>query len=207
MPKTTSNRELVVCTLHLLGGAVDRIHTEDVARKAHELFPDSFSWTKYPDLPDKETVRMALVNARKAQYGSLVEGRAGQYRGRFNETKRDPQPDGWTLTEAGVQWILSNQKKIESLVGSAVEPKLHRQKALKQMARIRNHRLFFDFVRDPAKFNPDIGGLAELLRCRVDAPQEVWMERFESTRRKARISKQEDILRFADACEAAYRSQ
>ena len=160
MPKTTPNRELVVFTLHLLDGAVNRVHTEDIAREAHKLFPDSFSWTKYPDLPDKETVRIALSDARKTKYGSLVEGRAGQHRGQFSKTKRDPQPDGWTLTEAGVKWISSNQKQIGSLVGSAAKPKLHRQKVLKQLARIKGHRLFADFVRDRTKFNPDIGGLA-----------------------------------------------
>ena len=207
MPKTTPNRELVVFTLHLLDGAVNRVHTEDIAREAHKLFPDSFSWTKYPDLPDKETVRIALSDARKAKYGSLVEGRAGQHRGQFSKTKRDPQPDGWTLTEAGVKWILLNQKQIESLVGSAAGPKLHRQKVLKQLARIKDHRLFADFVRDRTKFNPDIGELAELLRCRVDAPQEVWAERLEGIRRKAQISKQEEILRFVGACETAYRAQ
>ena len=207
MPKTTSNRELVVYTLHLLGGAVNRVHTENIARKAHELFPDSFSWTKYPDLPDKETVRIALSDARKAKYGSLVEGRAGQHRGQFSKTKRDPQPDGWTLTAAGAKWILSNQNQLESLIGPAAGPKLHRQKVLKQLARIRAHQVFADFVKYPLAFDPDIGGLAELLRCRVDAPQEVWIERLESIRKKARISGQEDVLRFADACEAAYRAQ
>lgn len=207
MPKTTPNRELVVFTLHLLDGAIHRVHTEDIARKAHKLFPDSFSWTKYPDLPDKETVRIALCDARRAKYGSLVEGRSGRHRGQFSKTGRDPQPDGWILTEAGMKWILSNQKQIESLTGSAAGPKLHRQKVLKQLARIKNHRLFADFVRDRATFNPDIGGIAELLRCRVDAPQEVWAERFDGIRRKARLSKQEEILRFVDACEAAYRSQ
>ena len=207
MPKTTPNRELVVFTLHLLGGAVNRVHTEDIAREAHKLFPDSFSWTKYPDLPDKETVRIALTDARKAKYGNLVEGRAGQHRGQSSKTKRDPQPDGWVLTTAGAKWILSNEKQIESLVGSTAGPKLHRQKVLKQLGRIRTHRLFADFVKDPLGFDPDIGGLAELLRCRVDAPQEVWVQRFEGIRKKATISRQEDVLHFADACEAAYRTQ
>ena len=207
MPTKTPNRDLITYTLYLLDGAIHRVHTEDIAVKAHNLFPDSFSWTKYPDLPDKETVRMALVAARKAKFGNLVEGRAGRYKGQYSETKRDPQPDGWILTAAGIQWILSNRERFESLEIATSRPKIHRQKALRQLARIKTHQLFANFVENPATFSPDIGGLAELLRCRVDAPQEVWIKRIEGARRRARISNQEDVLHFADACEAAYRAQ
>ena len=207
MNEATPNRELVVWTLHLLGGAVSRVHTEDIARKAHELFPDSFSWTKYPDLPDKDVVRVALTDARKPKYGAHIEGRSGQHRGQSSKTKRDPQRDGWILTAAGVEWILSNQKRLEGLGRSAGRPKEHRQKVLRQLGRIHTHPLFSDFVVDPTGFSPDIGGLAALLRCRVDAPREVWIERLEGVRRVARVSEQEDVLRFADACEEAYRVQ
>jgi hypothetical protein len=43
-----ANRELVVYCLYVAGGATERVHTEDLALKCWELFPDSFSWTKYP---------------------------------------------------------------------------------------------------------------------------------------------------------------
>lgn len=207
MTEATPNRELVVYALHVLNGAINRVHTEDIALKAHELFPDSFSWTRYPQLPDKDIVRVALTDARKAQYGGLIEGRTGQHRGHSSKTKRDPQPDGWTLTAAGAKWILSNQKRLDGLVTSGAPDKAHRQNVLKQLARIRTHRLFAEFVKKPADFSPDIGGLAELLKCRVDAPRDVWTDRLERIRRKARIAEYEDVLRFADACEAAYRAE
>ena len=207
MTKATPNRDLVVWALHLLGGAVSRVHTEDIARKAHELFPDSFSWTRYPELPDKDIVRVALTDARKPKYGALIEGRTGQHRGHSGKTKRGPQTDGWTLTAAGAKWVLSNQKRLEGLGRSVGLPKEHRQKVLKKLARIRSHRLFAEFIKDPAEFSPEIGALAELFRCRVDASREIWEARLEAVRKMGRISEQKDVLRFTDACEAAYRTQ
>ncbi len=53
------NSELVVYALYLLGGESHPVHTEDVALKCFELFPDSFSWVKLE--PKK---RRSLSNAR-----------------------------------------------------------------------------------------------------------------------------------------------
>lgn len=203
----TPNRELVIYALHLLGGAVERVHTEDIAIKAHELFPDSFSWTKHPGLPDKDIVRVALTDARKEKYGSLIEGRTGQHKGQSVRTNREPTPDGWILTEAGVQWVRLQHERLEQLAGSSGSPKEHRQKLLKQLARIRSHPLFAEYTRQPERFAPDIGGLAELFRCRVDASHEVWTDRLLGVRRRARAAEQSDILAFVDACEKAYNTQ
>jgi hypothetical protein len=73
------NRDLVVYALGILGGEFQRVHTEDIALKCHELFPDVFSWTRYPEIPDKDIARVALTDARKVKYGRLVEGRAGMW--------------------------------------------------------------------------------------------------------------------------------
>ena len=204
---TVPNRELVVYALYLLGGASKRIHTEDVARKAHQLFPDSFSWTRYPEFPDKDIVRVALTDARKAQYGGLIDGRTGQHRGHSSKTKRDPVLDGWALSDAGIEWMLLNEAKLDKLAGSDSGPKEHRQKVLKQLGRIRRHPLFASFAKDPERFTPDIGNLAALLRCRVDADTSVWSKRLDQLRRKAKIAQQDDIVAFVDLCEAYYRTQ
>ena len=204
---TTPNRELVAYALHVLGGAVERIHTEDIAHKAHALFPDSFSWTKYPEFPDKDIVRVALTDARKEKYGGLIEGRTGQHRGQSSKGQRYPALDGWILTKAGVDWIKEDQCRLEAIAGPGGVPKEHRQKLLKQLGRIRNHRIFADFSHDPDLFEPEIGGMAELFRCRVDAEEEIWVQRFEAIRRKARVAEQQDVTDFINACELAYRRQ
>src|SRR5439155_12986110 len=99
-----ANRELVVYCLYIAGGITERIHTEDLALKCWELFPDSFSWTKYPQYPDKDIVRVALTDARKDKYGGLVSGRVeGHATGAAHG-----EPEGWVLTDKGLAWIKDN---------------------------------------------------------------------------------------------------
>src|SRR3989442_9620011 len=96
------NRELVVYVLSLLGAESRRVHTEEIAVKCHELFPASFSWTKYTQLPDKDIVRVALTDARKAQHGALVDGRSGERRGPSATTEAEPLAGGWEIIKTGV---------------------------------------------------------------------------------------------------------
>ncbi|MEX1185927.1 MAG: hypothetical protein WEA80_05000 [Gemmatimonadaceae bacterium] len=197
------NRELAVYVLSLLGGESKRVHTEDIAAKCHELFPASFSWTRYTHFPDKDIVRVALIDARKEQWGALVEGRSGEGRGHATKTNRGPLLDGWMLTETGVQWVRDNSSKFESLEEKP-RTKPHRQRILKELARLRSHPLFGTYSSEPSAFSPSLGELAEFLRCRVDAPDEVWMNRFDGLRGKATVADQTDVLEFLLACRKAY---
>lgn len=204
-PETSSipNRELVVYVLSLLGGESKRVHTEDIAAKCHELFPASFSWTKYTSFPDKDIVRVALVDARKEQWGALVQGRSGEGRGRAAKNKREPLTDGWLLTASGIQWVRESANKFESL---AINPraKSHRQKILKELTRVRSHPLFGRFSIKTDRFSPSLGEIAEFLRCRVDAPSNVWASRFDVLLGKANMADQADIVAFLTTCRAAY---
>ncbi len=200
------NRELVVYALYLLGGDSRRVHTEDVAVKCHELFPDSFSWTRYPQFPDKDVVRVALTDARKPKYGGVVEGRAGQRLGQSAKTQRKPIEDGWALTEAGAQWIREHASSLDEYAGAGAV-KEHRQKVLKQLARIRAHWLFGRYEEDPERFNPMVGDIADLLRCRVDAERRIWDSRFEKVRRQSTAAGQEDVLDFISLCQEAVNRQ
>lgn len=206
MSEAPPNRELVIYVLSLLGGESNRLHTEDIAVKCHELFPESFSWTKHTQHPDKDIVRVALTDARKAQYGALVEGRSGQKHGQSARTRRNPVPDGWMLTDAGVRWVTANKENLEALAGGSAL-KAHRQVLLKQLAKVRRHPLFLTYLEKPDAFSPPLGEMADLVRCRVDAPQEVWMTRFDSIRQKAMAAEQRDVSDFIARCRAAYAQQ
>ncbi len=199
------NRELVVYALWLLGGESEKVHTEDIAIKCHALFSGSFSWVKHPQFPDKDIVRVALTDARKEKYFALVEGRTGQKHGLYAKTKRRPTPDGWTLTYAGIEWIKKNLPALQELADSG-QSKEHRQKVLRQLGRVKQHRLFEEFL-DNSDFFPSIGDLAELFRCRVDADPAVWEERFESVLRKAHAADQEKVMKFIEKCNQAYLDQ
>jgi hypothetical protein len=191
------NRQLAVYGLSLLGGDTEYIHTEDIALKCFELFQHSFSWVKYPDYPDKDIVRIALCDARKAKYGALVEGRAG----------RGPTiNDGWRLTAQGIEWIKSHKDQVERFAESGLL-KEHRQRILRDLKRIKEHRLYNQYLDYKQKFSPKIGDIAELLRCRVDAEAEIWEKRFQAIERKAQTTEQMEVVKFMDLCRKAYLDQ
>ena len=206
LSKGVPNRELVVYALYLLGGDSKPIHTEDIAFKCFELFPSSFSWTKYPAYPDKDIVRVALTDARKESNGALVEGRAGQKRGLPAKTQRLPIEDGWMLTADGIRWIKRELVVLERTAGSGVA-KAHRQKLLKQLKRIREHKLFQRYLDSRNGFIPSIGEIADLLRCRVDAESDVWQKRFDTVQHQATAAGQDDVSDFIVKCREAYIRQ
>ncbi|MDQ7842089.1 MAG: hypothetical protein RDU83_13875 [bacterium] len=192
--------------MYLLGGDTSRVHTEDITIKCFELFPASFSWVKHTKYPDKDIVRVALTDARKEQNGALVEGRAGQNRGLTAKTRRRPVDDGWMLTSRGIAWIEQNRTTIEGIAGSDLV-KQHRQKILRQLKRVRDHRLFVQYADSPERFVPMLGQIADLLKCRVDAEHDVWQQRFDRIRRQAQSADQQDVLDFITRCEQAYATQ
>ncbi len=200
------NRALVVYALAALGGESRRIHTEDVAVKCHELFPESFSWTKYTHLPDKDIVRVALTDARKTQWGALVDGRAGEKRGQTAKTKRDPALDGWMLTANGLRWLQQNRDMLEARLGTG-DLRAHRQRVLKQLAKIKSHSLYLAYLDDPVSFSPSIGDVADFLRCRVDAPEDVWARRFEAHERQASAIDEAGVTDFLAKCRSAYLTE
>jgi hypothetical protein len=89
LTRPVTGPELVALALYLLGGGRTVIDTEDVAVQVHQIAPGRFSWRKYTDQINLELVRVALSDARKRDYGSLVRG-----------TGRS----GWSLTVAGQRW-------------------------------------------------------------------------------------------------------
>lgn len=87
-----SNYQIVTIVVALLGGDSEHIDKEDIAIKAYELAASKFSWRKYPNRIDLNTVTNALNDAKKAKNGSLIVG---------NNTR------GWMLSKNGIKWMLS----------------------------------------------------------------------------------------------------
>jgi len=192
------NRELVVYGLYLAGGGSKYVHTEDVALECFKKFPDSFSWAKYPQYPDKDIVRVALTDARKPKYGALLDGRV-------ESAAEKHSGGGWRLTPAGLEWIAQHQAEFGSEDASR-DLKKHRQLSLRRLKEVTNDSLFQRFEKEQNDFSPSLGEMGRFLKCRVDANAHVWDRRFEDLRRLAIETGSLDSLgRFVEICAESYR--
>lgn len=194
-----NNWEVAVYALYLAGGASKQIHTEEVALKCFELAPDAFSWVRFPRHPDKDIARVALTDARKNSRGGLVSGRAGKGLRKAPVPQSQAVSDGWMLTDAGADWVTKHEEELASLF-TAREPRSNRQDLLHRLSRVRTHPVFVSFLENPREFSPSLGEMADLFKCRPDAPLSVWHRRVQSFRSQARIAGQEDTIRFLDSC-------
>jgi hypothetical protein len=94
-----ANHELVVFATYLAGGAKAPSDTEDIAIKANELAPGRFTWRKYVDQINIDTVRKRLWDATKPEKGSYLIG---------------SERTGWRLTKAGFDFARRRIKKLSN---------------------------------------------------------------------------------------------
>lgn len=91
-----ANHELVVLAAYLVGAQKAVADTEDIAIKANELAPGRFSWRKYKDQINIDTVRKRLWDATKQDKGAYLIG---------------SEKTGWRLTKAGFDFARRSVKK------------------------------------------------------------------------------------------------
>ncbi|EAQ10958.1 hypothetical protein RB2654_05024 [Rhodobacterales bacterium HTCC2654] len=84
---------------YLAGASRAHADTEDIAVKAAELAPGRFSWRKYPEQINIETIRKRLWDASSEKMGRLLTG---------------SERDGWLLTEAGLQFCREHSDQLEN---------------------------------------------------------------------------------------------
>jgi hypothetical protein len=200
------NWQIAVYALHTLGGATQRIATEDVTLRCFEIAPDAFSWVKYPQYPDKDIVRSALVDARKPKNGALVQGRSGKGVGLHRTSALEPTPDGWSLTEAGARWVSLKEEDLAQQLRFR-QASSHRQDIRQKLARIREHGVYLTFLEQPEGFTPSLGEMAELFRCRVDADWQIWEKRFNAAINMAESVRDSSVLEFVTKCKNSVRAQ
>lgn len=95
-----ANHEIVVLAAYLAGAWYKYVDTEDVAVKANEIAPGRFTWRKYKDQINIDTVRKRLWDATKEKKGVYL---IGSERG------------GWLVTELGCQFAETNLTKLDWL--------------------------------------------------------------------------------------------
>jgi hypothetical protein len=91
-----ANHEVVVLAAYLVGAQKTLADTEDIAVKANELAPGRFSWRKYKDQINIDTVRKRLWDATKLDKGAYLIG---------------SEKMGWRLTKVGFDFARRSVKK------------------------------------------------------------------------------------------------
>jgi len=102
--------ELVAGTLALIGGGTRFVTLDELALACHRLAPDVFCWPEYLWLPSLDSVRVTLVDVKRA--GLLEEG---------SEKKRGRTLKGLRLTNEGREWAGRNERFLASLRGRLPE--------------------------------------------------------------------------------------
>lgn len=104
-PGSLSNSQVAVIAAYLAGAAKGYADTEDIAIKAAELAPGRFSWRKYPEQINIETVRKRLWDAASEKMGRMLTG---------------SERNGWLLTEAGLRFCQENNSWLSKTGDSSV---------------------------------------------------------------------------------------
>jgi hypothetical protein len=94
------NHELVVLAVFLVGAQTSPADTEDIAVQANKLAPGRFSWRKYKNQINIETVRKRLWDASKASKGGYLIG---------------SERAGWRLTKTGFDFARRQIRRQASL--------------------------------------------------------------------------------------------
>lgn len=95
-----NNQEIVTLAVYLIGGDTQHVDTEDVAVKANEIAPGRFTWRKYRDQINIDTVRKRLWDAAGAAKGAHLSG---------------SEKGGWLLTENGMTFVKARVGNLKNL--------------------------------------------------------------------------------------------
>jgi hypothetical protein len=195
-----SNVDVAVYILASLGGAEKTIYSEHIAAKCYEAAPARFSW-RLPEYrekrwPDKYIVKTALEDAKKDEYGALVDGAYAL----------DVARDGWRLTTKGAIWFKENGERVERQLGltaqHAAVPKREAQRFLKQM----QGQSVYQAYRKSGLGDITRFAFTDMLNCSPDASDDVVISKFKRLRATAELVGDLEIVGFLDACKSKFLS-
>ena len=193
-----SNVDIVVYALYQLGGVDKKIHTEKVCHKCYELSKKRFSWRlpEFSRFPDKEPVRIALMDAAKEKKGQLVQGRSG-----VESTGKET--DGWLLTPSGAKWVLENQERLEKELNLA-SGGTNRPDALRIKKRFHQDQAFKKFLHCGNLDTVSQYEFTDMLNCTPDANKATIQKKFERLKTQASVIEDARVQNFIKACEKKF---
>jgi len=200
--KAITNVDVVVVALARTGGAAKKVFSEVVAAEAYRLDPNRFGWQlqeyRAKGWPDKYIIKTALEDAKKLEYGALVQGRYA------NDTTKD----GWTLTAPGAEWVAEHATRVAEQLRDARTrtgdrlPDRERARFLKQLknqALFKRYRAGHLTSATPYEFT-------DMLSCSPDAPPDVIGAKFDRLRRLAYLTNDPDAIAFLAECAQQFYS-
>jgi hypothetical protein len=123
-----SNHEIVVLAAYLAGAQSASADTEDIAIKANALAPGRFSWRKYKDQINIDTVRKRLWDASKPEKGSYLIG---------------SEKSGWRLTKPGFDFAKKKLRGMKTgLPNTARASQNERAAQTRELRRMTNEEAF-----------------------------------------------------------------
>lgn len=196
-PSDLTNVDIVVYAVAALGGAERTVSSEEIAARSYELAPSRFSWRR-PEYrekgwPDKYVVKTALEDAKKPEYGALVEG----------VYALDLAKDGWRLTAEGAKWFQGNCSRIESAL-KIKQLTIPRKDADRFKRRLRDEPLFKEFLKARKVEASSVYAFTDMLRCSPDASPDVVAMKFGRMKTMAELIQDPDISEFLTACAASF---
>lgn len=196
-PAQLTNVDVVVYVVATQGGAERTIYSEDIAAKSYELAPPRFSWKRqvYRDKgwPDKYVVKTALEDAKKPEYGAVVEG----------VYALDLSKDGWRLTAAGAKWFRDNRQRIEVALNMK-QPPVPPKDVDRFKRQVRQTSLFQAFLRNRKVEATSEYEFTDMLNCSPDASQDVVAMKFRRMKAMAELVQDSDISEFLAACAVSF---
>lgn len=182
-----NNQDLLVWSLHLLGGADRWVDVEDLYLQAFELAPARLAWRTKPDIPDYKKCAKALQSVEDAKRGSHpgLFQKQGQYLRK--------------LTMDGVEWCATHASTLERLYGGEKPvPSAATQDDARRIKEVESHPAFTGY-RAGEQLRASRWDLAETFRCLGDSPPATWTARFDEVEMAARRNGRDDVVAFVTA--------
>jgi hypothetical protein len=191
-----SNVDIALYALFRLGGDTAPVHTEDVALKCFHLANERFSWKKYPQYPELDPARFALLDAAKPLYGKLARQVFKKISGK--------RQSHWVLTPEGLNYVRERLDVLKLLeAGQIVLDSEHTEKN-RFVDLLKKHPAFKKFVTTETCEHVEKYEFTDLLHCSLDASPKVLRERLERLRVRAEKSSDQEVKKFLMACESRF---
>jgi hypothetical protein len=137
--------EIILITMQSLGGLQKTLDSEDIAKKANKVSPNSFTWKKYNDQIDLSLIKTSLYQAKKKQ---LISGN---------------EKEGWILSSKGFDKILNSKNKTKSFKLRSLKMDIKEQN--REISRIKNNKIYQKYHDQKSK--PSLIEMEQIFRINL----------------------------------------